>query len=170
MNGEDIQVLINACAEKQKHVWCLCPRCGGDRMRKDLATNAMSRHADIMICDTCGTVEALGDHVGMPVELEKWALIEHPERFFLKGKDYREFYFTFGSWSGFPFKNAYVVVQGADRPDAVARFRRHFPDKTKGVACYSFDYDATAWEATDCRKHLPCAGRLKLNGVFEEAE
>lgn len=168
--NEAIQQLIAAYSKKQQHIWGLCPRCGCDRMHKDIATNAMSRHADLMICDTCGTVEALGDHLGMPVELEKWALVEHPEKFFLKGKDYRDYYFTFGSWSGFPFRNAFIVVEGADRHDAVERFRRQFPDKTKGIACYSFDYDATAWEATDCSKNLPCAGRLKLNDVFEEAE
>lgn len=32
-----------------------CPRCGRDTMTPDLLTNALSRKADIMICDECGT-------------------------------------------------------------------------------------------------------------------
>ena len=124
-----------------------------------------------MVCDICGNIEAIEDIPGNPkLTMEQWALIEHPERFFLKGKDYQRFYFTFGSWKGFPFQNAYVVVEGLDRADAIERFRRHFPDKNKGIACYSFDYDETAWKETVMASAWPCAGVLRLNGLFEEAE
>ena len=30
-----------------------CPRCGCDSMKPNLYTNALSRAADIMICDAC---------------------------------------------------------------------------------------------------------------------
>ena len=168
---EDNSTLISRFAEKQKHVWCCCPRCGLGHMNKDVSRNALSRRADIMICDICGNIEAIEDIPGnAKLPLEKWALFEHKERYFLKGKDYRNFYFTFGSWKGFPFQNSYVVVEGFDRLDAVERFRSHFPDKTKGIACYSFDYDETAWRATEMATAWPCAGTLHLNDVFEEAE
>lgn len=168
---EDNRTLISRFAEKQKHGWYLCPRCGVDLMNKDAARNALSRRTDIMVCDICGNIEAIEDIPGNPkLPLEKWTLMEHPEKFFLKGKDYRNFYFTFGSWKGFPFRNSYVVVEGFDRADAVERFRRQFPDKTKGVACYSFDYDETAWNTTEMASAWPCAGVLHLNDVFEEAE
>ena len=36
-----------------------CPRCGQDTMKENIYTNALSRHADIYICDACGTEEAL---------------------------------------------------------------------------------------------------------------
>ena len=37
-----------------------CPRCGRDTMKPALYTNALSRVADgIMVCDDCGTQEAL---------------------------------------------------------------------------------------------------------------
>ncbi len=167
--------LIQHFAEKQKHSWCLCPRCGTDAMKKDIATNALSRRTDVYICDICGNVEAIEDMPeaqGKKLSLEKWELMENPEKFFLKGKDYENFYFTFGSWKGFPFRNAYVVVEAwrMDRNDAVQRFRRKFPDKTPGIACYSFDYNEVEWQATEMSNKLPCAGVLHLNGVFEEAE
>ena len=174
-----VEDIISSFSEKQKHVWCLCPRCGCDSMNKDAARNALSRRADIMICNICGNVEAVEDMVGQKLSLDKWKLIEHPERYFLKGKDYFNFYFTFGSWEGFPFQNAYIVVEGFDRADAVKRFRRKFPDKTEGIACYSFDYSETAWAKTslsvagrfkETAKVCPCAGVLHLDDQFEEAE
>ena len=36
----------------------LCPRCGRNTMKKNIHTNALSRYADIYICDACGTEEA----------------------------------------------------------------------------------------------------------------
>lgn len=36
-----------------------CPRCGRETMKANIHTNALSRHADIYICDTCGTEEDL---------------------------------------------------------------------------------------------------------------
>ena len=38
-----------------------CPRCGRMTMKENLCTNALSRRADIYICDSCGTAEALED-------------------------------------------------------------------------------------------------------------
>lgn len=167
-----VEDLITRFAKKQKHGWFICPRCGCDNMNPDAARNALSRRADVNVCDVCGNIEAIEDlpNINQKLPLKKWELSEHPERFFLKGKDYWNYYFTFGSWKGFPFQNAYVVVEGFDRADAVERFRRHFPDKTKGIACYSFDYDETAWRATEMATAWPCAGLLHLNDVFEEVE
>lgn len=52
-----------------------CPRCGFDRMDSNVMHNALSRHADVYICDMCGTDEALRDAVGSPLSLEEWSLI-----------------------------------------------------------------------------------------------
>ena len=166
-----IQKLIETYAEKQKRVWGLCPRCGTDSMDKDISHNALSRRADVMVCNICGNVEAIEDMPGnTSLPLEKWELNEHPERFLLKGKDYFPYYFTFGSWKGFPFNNCYLVVEGFDKEDAVQRFRKQFPDKTPGIACYAFDYDKTAWDKTEMSKAWPCAGVLHLNDSWEPAE
>lgn len=45
----------------------VCPRCGLDRMKPELYTNALSREAgeaEIMVCDQCGTEEAMIEHDG----------------------------------------------------------------------------------------------------------
>ena len=50
-----------------------CPRCGRDTMKKNIHTNALSRHADIYICDDCGTEEALLKFMSNPLPVKEWA-------------------------------------------------------------------------------------------------
>ena len=53
-----------------------CPRCGCDSMKPHLYTNALSRAADIMICDACGTDEAVMAFIGEAMPLEEWACMK----------------------------------------------------------------------------------------------
>ena len=53
---------------------CRCPRCGRATMKKPVHTNAFSRHADIYICDQCGTEEAVMDMKHIELPLEDWYL------------------------------------------------------------------------------------------------
>lgn len=48
-----------------------CLRCGKLLNRK-LAVNAVSRHADVYICEECGTDEALREAIGEPLPLREW--------------------------------------------------------------------------------------------------
>lgn len=50
-----------------------CPRCGKRTMASDPLHNALSRHATVYICDTCGTDEALRDWKQIPLPLKNWA-------------------------------------------------------------------------------------------------
>lgn len=50
---------------------CLCLRCG-NVLDEKLSMNAKSRHADIYICDKCGTDEAMKDWYGKPLPFCKW--------------------------------------------------------------------------------------------------
>lgn len=51
-----------------------CPRCGRKTMNPEgVLKNAVSRHADVYVCDTCGTEEALQDFSGTPDPLKEWA-------------------------------------------------------------------------------------------------
>lgn len=50
-----------------------CPRCGKDTMKAKLHTNALSRYANVYICDQCGTAEAMLAFMQNPLPIEDWA-------------------------------------------------------------------------------------------------
>ena len=54
----------------------LCLRCG-QPLAPALAQNALSRHADVYICDACGTDEALCDAIGFPKRFILWDAVEN---------------------------------------------------------------------------------------------
>lgn len=54
-----------------------CPRCGKQTMKMHLHSNALSRRVPgIVICDQCGTEEALEDMMGTPMDVHKWVLVK----------------------------------------------------------------------------------------------
>lgn len=60
-----------------------CPRCGRGTMDEPILHNALSRHADVYICSTCGMAEALLDAKQTAMPIDKWACITRsriPER------------------------------------------------------------------------------------------
>lgn len=54
----------------------LCLRCG-QPLAPVLTQNALSRHADVYICDACGTDEALCDAIGFPKRFILWDAVEN---------------------------------------------------------------------------------------------
>ena len=58
----------------------LCPRCGRDTMKESIHTNALSRHADVYICDACGTAEALLKFMSNPLPVTEWAYLRPVQR------------------------------------------------------------------------------------------
>ncbi len=59
-----------------RYHWQRCPRCGMATVKPKTATNALSRHADVYICDECGTDEAIRDWGGLVLPLHEWALFK----------------------------------------------------------------------------------------------
>lgn len=54
-----------------------CPRCGHDRMDIKPVRNALSRRANVYICNSCGMEEALLDAAGKdPLPLNEWAMVK----------------------------------------------------------------------------------------------
>ena len=51
--------LLDLKARQQAGKHMVCPRCGEDRMKEPIHTNALSRVADVYVCYACGTAEAL---------------------------------------------------------------------------------------------------------------
>lgn len=76
-SNEEVKVLIEKMLLLQKdRAFLPCPRCGRYRMDTNSpARNALSRYADVYICDDCGTEEAMMDYLGMePVPFNQWAI------------------------------------------------------------------------------------------------
>lgn len=61
----------------------------------------------------------------------------------------QNFYFTFGSWKGFPFQNGYILVRALDEADAVATFRQHYPDVHQNTVNCSFIYSEQEWQMSN---------------------
>jgi len=53
-----------------------CPRCGRNTMKPRLYSNALSRAADILICDACGTDESVRAFIGKPMPMEEWTCMK----------------------------------------------------------------------------------------------
>lgn len=77
MTKKEAKQVIEALKEQQLHTAdgtaLLCPRCGIRHMDEKPVRNALSRHADVFICDRCGSDEAHRAMIGDVLPLTKWA-------------------------------------------------------------------------------------------------
>lgn len=59
------------------------------------------------------------------------------------------YYFTFGSDSGYPYQNTYLIVVGTSEEDCINGFRKKYPDRIKGyLNCADF-YEETFWKTNE---------------------
>ena len=66
-------------ARQQKGEHMRCPRCGADTMKNPVHTNALSRIADVYICDACGSAEAMLAYMNQQYPLTSWSAFQ-PDR------------------------------------------------------------------------------------------
>ena len=73
MNNNDLtQRLLDLKTRQEAGEKMPCPRCGRNTIKTPLAHNALSRYADIYVCDECGITEAMLDMMRNPLPLEQW--------------------------------------------------------------------------------------------------
>lgn len=75
---DQARALIERFAEKQQGGHFACPRCGRMSMSNEAKRNALSRRANVYVCDTCGLQEALEDMVDSISPLTSWAIVQNP--------------------------------------------------------------------------------------------
>lgn len=116
--------IITRFARKQRGGRYACPRCGKDRMAEDVVHNALSRAADVQVCDCCGTAEALAAMVKEPDPLTRWAVVITPGKFGMVEScgDGIEIDGHYGTW--------YVIDEGdfdwtPDTPEGPQTIRHH---------------------------------------------
>ena len=73
MNERMQRILADLKARQEAGEHMACPRCGCDTMKPAIYTNALSRQADIMVCDDCSMSEAKLAFMGNPMPLTQWA-------------------------------------------------------------------------------------------------
>ncbi len=66
------KAIIEDFAKVQEAGFFPCPRCGQMLMDERPVRNALSRHANVYVCDECGTDEAMREYAGNPLPLEEW--------------------------------------------------------------------------------------------------
>ena len=70
--------VVDEFAKKQVDGVHIYPRCAPMTVKERLTTNALSRHADVYICDACGNDEAVREMKGDPLPLKDWAIAKIP--------------------------------------------------------------------------------------------
>ena len=68
--------LLHLKARQDAGEQMLCPRCGRNTIKAPLAHNALSRYADLYVCDDCGQAKAMLDMKQTPVPLKQWAAMQ----------------------------------------------------------------------------------------------
>ena len=71
--------LLDLKARQESGEHMMCPRCGKDTMKPELHTNALSRQAELYVCDECGNSEAILAFMHNPLPLTRWACFQ-PKR------------------------------------------------------------------------------------------
>lgn len=74
----EAKAMIERFGAAQRKAHYACPRCGEDNMDDEIMRNALSRYANIQVCNACGTDEAIRDVAGNILPLSKWAICENP--------------------------------------------------------------------------------------------
>lgn len=89
---EDVaKQIISRFATKQRGGHFACPRCGHMTMDAESVTrNALSRRADVYVCDACGMQEALEDMTDSRTPLSSWIIARNPELWRADDEEERE--------------------------------------------------------------------------------
>ena len=81
-----------------------------------------------------------------------------------------KFYFTFGSWKGYPFKNGYIIVEAESLSEAIALFRSKWSDETPNTVNCSDIYREAEWERETANHSMKYYGTLRSEFAAAEEE
>ena len=72
MANELSRKIIRLRKAQDAHEATFCPRCGANELDSELDFNAISRYADVYICDDCGGEEGMLEMLGDPMPMNEW--------------------------------------------------------------------------------------------------
>jgi len=76
VTNEQAATKIAEFAKEQLQGFFPCPRCGRMVMNEKPTRNALSRYADVYVCDECGMDEAIRDFGRKPLPLADWSVVK----------------------------------------------------------------------------------------------
>lgn len=83
----------------------------------------------------------------------------------------KSFYYTYGTYFGYPFRGGWTVVRAENRVQADRLFRQHHKDATPGVLNCAFVYTWEEFVATGMAQNgcygIGCREIIDENGVKE---
>lgn len=71
------QIVKRIAAKQANNTFMICPRCGRPTMKDPPHSNALSRRANIYVCDRCGMEEAIFDFIGEPDPIVDWYIVSN---------------------------------------------------------------------------------------------
>ena len=67
-------ILLDLKAKQDAGAKMACPRCGRNTLKTPLSHNALSRYADLYVCEECGYTEGMLAMMRNPLPLEQWSV------------------------------------------------------------------------------------------------
>ena len=126
--------VLDLKAQQESRKLLPCPRCGLNTMKPRLHTNALSRLADLHVCDTCGLDEAKLAFMQNPGTLYSWAAFQ-PKN-------------TRGDFKAVTGKVAWEEIQDTQTSSLIKLYKRY------KVALPTDDLEALRLEAQEMCKGL----------------
>ena len=65
-----------------------------------------------------------------------------------------KFYFTFGSWERFPYQDGYMIVIAENQSEAIAAFRKKYPDIVENTINCSDYYTEDIWNRFSSKYYI----------------
>lgn len=134
MTERSQRILDDLKARQRAGTYMLCPRCGMDVMKTPVHTNALSRVADVYICDACGTAEAMLAYMKQERPLNEWAAFQ-PQR-------------PEGDFKATPVSKAILEIVGG-QSDALLRLYRLCRDDPENGKWYRLEAFETCMGLTE---------------------
>lgn len=70
-------------------------------------------------------------------------------------KERNKFYFTFGSDSGFPYQNTYLIVIADCKGEAMTKFQKKYSNRHKDCLNCAFVYSEEQWNGSLNQRYYP---------------
>ena len=135
---------------------CICSVCGKD-MRGSECSHKTGSTVNGKLCHCI---------LSFPTDVYEWSFVEKPVQ---KSEFYYNYYFTFGSWEKFPFKNGYIIIKACSLSCAKRVFNVLYPnEQNESVLLCSDYYTEDQWARASENHKMKYYGTISTELINEE--